>query len=115
MLLRLARVYEEETREVDKAIATFKRVAEAEPDRKDGLVALDRLYTMTERWQDLADIVRREIRLADTEDADRLAHLPPGADPREWRWATCPRPSRPTRRSSASRPRTRRRARRSSG
>lgn len=68
MLMRLARVYEEETREIDKAIATFKRVAEAEPDRKDGLVALDRLYTVTERWQDLADIVRREIRLADTED-----------------------------------------------
>jgi tetratricopeptide (TPR) repeat protein len=68
MLMRLARVYEEETREIDKAIATFKRVADAEPDRKDGLVALDRLYTVTERWQDLADIVRREIRLADTED-----------------------------------------------
>ena len=68
MLMRLARVYEEETREVEKAIATFKRVAEAEPDRKDGLVALDRLYTMTERWQDLADIVRREIRLSDTEE-----------------------------------------------
>jgi tetratricopeptide (TPR) repeat protein len=68
MLMRLARVYEEETREVDKAIATFKRVAEAEPDRKDGLVALDRLYTMAERWQELADIVRREIRLSDTED-----------------------------------------------
>jgi len=68
MLMRLARVYEEETREVEKAIATFKRVAEAEPDRKDGLVALDRLYTMTERWQDLTDIVRREIRLSDTEE-----------------------------------------------
>jgi tetratricopeptide (TPR) repeat protein len=68
MLLRLARVYEEETREIDKAIATFKRVADAEPDRKDGLVALDRLYTMTERWQDLAEVVRREIRLADTEE-----------------------------------------------
>jgi len=68
MLMRLARVYEEETREVDKAIATYKRVAEAEPDRRDGLVALDRLYTVTERWQDLADIIRREIRLADTEE-----------------------------------------------
>jgi tetratricopeptide (TPR) repeat protein len=68
MLMRLARVYEEETREVDKAIATFTRVADAEPDRKDGLVALDRLFTMTERWQDLTDIVRREIRLADTEE-----------------------------------------------
>jgi tetratricopeptide (TPR) repeat protein len=68
MLMRLARVYEEETREVDKAIATFKRVAEAEPDRKEGLVALDRLFTVSERWQELADIVRREIRLSDTEE-----------------------------------------------
>ena len=68
MLMRLARIYEEETREVDKAIAAFRRVADAEPDRKDGLVALDRLYTMSERWQDLADVVRREIRLADNED-----------------------------------------------
>jgi tetratricopeptide (TPR) repeat protein len=68
MLMRLARLYEEETREIDKAIATFKRVADAEPDRKDGLVALDRLYTVSERWQDLADVVRREIRLADSED-----------------------------------------------
>ncbi len=68
MLMRLARVYEEETHEIDKAIATYKRVADAEPDRRDGLVALDRLYTVAERWQDLADIVRREIRLADTEE-----------------------------------------------
>ncbi len=68
MLLRLARVYEEETREMDKAIATYRRVSEAEPDRKDGLVALDRLYTVTEQWPELAEVVRREIQLADTED-----------------------------------------------
>ena len=67
MLLRLARIYEEETHDLDRAIATYRRVADAEPDRKDGLEALDRLYTRTERWPELADIVRREIRLADSD------------------------------------------------
>jgi len=67
MLLRLARIYEEETHDLDKAIATYRRVADAEPDRKDGLEALDRLYTRTERWTELADIVRGEIRLADSD------------------------------------------------
>jgi len=32
MLLRLARIYEEETHDLDKAIATYRRVGEAEPD-----------------------------------------------------------------------------------
>ncbi len=67
ILLRLARIYEEETHDLDKAILTYRRVADAEPDRKDGLEALDRLYTRTERWQDLAEVVRREIRLADSD------------------------------------------------
>jgi tetratricopeptide (TPR) repeat protein len=68
MLLRIGRIYEEETHEVDKAIVAYRRVSEAEPDRKDGLVALDRLYTHTQNWAELADVLRREIRLADTED-----------------------------------------------
>jgi tetratricopeptide (TPR) repeat protein len=68
MLLRIGRIYEEETREVEKAIGAYKRVAEAEPDRKDGLVALDRLYNHTQNWADLAEVLRREVRLADTED-----------------------------------------------
>ncbi len=68
MLLRIGRIYEEETHEVDNAIGAYKRVAEVEPDRKDGLVALDRLFTQTERWTELAEVMRREIRLADREE-----------------------------------------------
>lgn len=67
MLLRIGRIYEEETREVDKAISANKRVSEAEPDRREGLVALDRLYTGTQQWPELAEVLRREIRIADTE------------------------------------------------
>src|SRR6185436_9874916 len=69
MLLRIGRIYEEETHEIEKAISAYRRVGEVEPDRKDGLVALDRLYTHTQQWPELAEVLRREIRLADTEDS----------------------------------------------
>jgi tetratricopeptide (TPR) repeat protein len=69
MLLRLARVYEEETGQVDEAIATYRRVVEAEPDNKEALVSLDRLYSRNQQWEDLADIVRREIRVAPNDQA----------------------------------------------
>jgi tetratricopeptide (TPR) repeat protein len=69
MTLRLARVYEEETGQVEEAIATYGAVVEAEADNKEALVALDRLYSHAQRWEELADIIRREIRIAPTDDA----------------------------------------------
>ncbi len=68
MLLRLARIYEEETVELDNAIAAYRRVSEVEPDSKDGVVALDRLYSQTQRWPELTEVLRREIRLAGSEE-----------------------------------------------
>jgi golgin subfamily B member 1 len=67
-LLRIARIYEEETREVDRAIAAYRRVSDIEPDRREGLLALDRLYSHTQSWPELAEILRSEIRLANTEE-----------------------------------------------
>src|SRR5205814_2636283 len=67
-LLRTARIYEEETREVERAIAAYRKVSEIEPDRKEGLVALDRLYTRTQSWPELAEILRGEIRPASSEE-----------------------------------------------
>jgi tetratricopeptide (TPR) repeat protein len=67
-MLRLARVYEEETGQVDEAIATYRQVVAAESDNKEALVALDRLYSHAQRWEDLADIIRREVRIAPTDE-----------------------------------------------
>jgi tetratricopeptide (TPR) repeat protein len=67
-MLRLAHVYEEETGQVDEAIATYKGVVSLEGDNKDALVALDRLYSHAQRWEDLADVIRREIRIAPSDD-----------------------------------------------
>ncbi len=72
LLLRLARVYEEETGQLEEAIATYRRAIIADADSKQALVALDRLYVRAQQWDDLADVVRREIRIAST-DEDRVA------------------------------------------
>ncbi|MDX2023641.1 MAG: tetratricopeptide repeat protein [Deltaproteobacteria bacterium] len=68
LLLRVARIYEGETREDDKAIAAYKRVADIEPERREGLDALDRLYTKASRWEELAEVLRKEVRLAGSEE-----------------------------------------------
>jgi golgin subfamily B member 1 len=72
LLLRLARVYEEETGQLEEAIATYRRAIEADPDSKTALVALDRLFGRAQQWDELADVVRREIRIAPS-DEDRIA------------------------------------------
>jgi tetratricopeptide (TPR) repeat protein len=68
-MLRLARIYEEETGQVDEAITTYRDVVAAESDNKEALVALDRLYSHAQRWEDLADIVRREVKIAPSDEA----------------------------------------------
>ena len=72
MLLRVARVYEEEMQTEPKAIATFRRVLDVEPDNSQAILALDRLYERGQLWADLADVLRREIRLANS-DAEIVA------------------------------------------
>jgi tetratricopeptide (TPR) repeat protein len=69
MLLRLARIYEEETGQVEEAIATYRRVVDAEQDNKEALIALDRLYSRAQRWDELAEVVRREIGIAPNDQA----------------------------------------------
>ncbi len=68
LLSRLARVNEQELGEVDRAIATYRRILEVEFDNKAAVLALDRLYTATSRWRDLSDVLRREIQLAEADD-----------------------------------------------
>jgi golgin subfamily B member 1 len=72
LLLRLGRLYEEETNQPDEAIATYRKAVEAEPESKPALVALDRLYGRAQQWDELADVVRREIKIAPS-DEDRVA------------------------------------------
>lgn len=68
-MLRLARIYEEETNQVEDAITTYKAVVEAEGDNKEALVALDRLYSQAQQWEELAEVIKREVRIAPSDEA----------------------------------------------
>jgi tetratricopeptide (TPR) repeat protein len=62
---RLARVWEQELGDVAKAIATYKKISEVEFDNKPAVLALDRLYSATAAWPELAETLKREIQLAE--------------------------------------------------
>ena len=68
MLLRAARVYEEEIGELDKGIAALRRILDVDPDERTAILSLDRLYQATQRWPELAEVLRREIRLAQSDE-----------------------------------------------
>ncbi len=64
--LRLARIYEEQLEDYDRAIARFSLVLEQDPENAEAIASLDRLYEMTERWRELAAILAKEAELAAT-------------------------------------------------
>ena len=66
--LRLAQIFESQLEDVDNAVARYRRVLEVEPENKTAISALDRLFTMTERWSDLVEILAREAEIGDSPD-----------------------------------------------
>ena len=68
LLTRLARVYEEELGQAEEAIAVYQRILDAEFDNRQAVHALDRLFTAAGRWSELAEILRKEVQLAESDD-----------------------------------------------
>lgn len=61
-LQRIAEVSEEEARDVDGAISHYLKILDLEPSHIESLEALGRIYESTERWVELIDVTRRQIR-----------------------------------------------------
>jgi tetratricopeptide (TPR) repeat protein len=68
LALRAAQIYEIQVENVDTAIERYKIVVEADPSHAQALEALDRLYESTSRWNELADVLRKEVEVAPTPD-----------------------------------------------
>src|SRR6185503_3264048 len=76
LLSRLARVHEQELGDITKAIATYRRILDAEFDNKPAVLALDRMYSATSAWPQLTEVLRREIQLAEaSSDSGSIAAL----------------------------------------
>ena len=68
--IRLARVLNEEVGRSDEALGLFQAILEAEPENRDALAALERLYAQMGRYEDLLRIFEKKIALA-ADDAER--------------------------------------------
>ncbi len=66
--LRVAQIYEVQVGDVDAAIARYATALATDDLNRAAIEALDRLYEATERWADLAGILRREAQTADSPD-----------------------------------------------
>ena len=59
----IAKLYENEIKDVDKAITTYVQVLDDEPGDLQALAALDVLYGRLRRWESYVEILRRRIEL----------------------------------------------------
>ena len=79
----IAKLYENEIKDVDKAIETYVQVLEDEPTDAHALAALDVLYGRLGRWEPYVDVLRRRIELDVGEARAHRSEVPPRADARE--------------------------------
>ena len=68
LALRSAMIFEVQLDDSSAAIANYRRVVEADPVNSRAIEALDRLYESSERWDDLAEILKKEVAIASTPD-----------------------------------------------
>jgi tetratricopeptide (TPR) repeat protein len=61
--LRIAQICEEGLRDADRTIEAYQKILEIAPSNREAIDALGRLYEGTERWAELVEVTRRQIRL----------------------------------------------------
>jgi tetratricopeptide (TPR) repeat protein len=72
LLAEVALIAEEITGDAPKAIQHYEHILEIEPGHEQAIFALDKLYATHERWQNLADLLRRRIELAGSTASPQL-------------------------------------------
>ncbi|MGE3633236.1 MAG: hypothetical protein AB7P00_25280, partial [Sandaracinaceae bacterium] len=68
LILQVCFLYEELTDDPGRAISSYREVLEIDPGHSGSRRALERLYERTERWDDLAELLRGELDSASPEE-----------------------------------------------
>ncbi|HEX2573887.1 MAG TPA: tetratricopeptide repeat protein [Polyangia bacterium] len=63
LYLRIGQLYEEGLREPELAVEAYRKILDIAPSERNALDALARLYEATERWTELVEVTRRQIRI----------------------------------------------------
>lgn len=64
--MRVAQLYEVQLDDTERAVAAYRAVLDVSENQKAALVALDRIFTQNERWNELAAVLERQTDVADT-------------------------------------------------
>ena len=73
---QMGQVYEQELRDLDRAIEAYNDVLSFEDDHADALAGLARLYEETEQWDRAVEMMRRLIRVSTDPTPEGRPQLP---------------------------------------
>ncbi|MBC8070019.1 MAG: tetratricopeptide repeat protein, partial [Deltaproteobacteria bacterium] len=75
LLSRLAQTYEQRIGNVDGAVARHLEVLAIDPENRDAIAALDRIFTAMQRWPELVENLQRQIAITGDEQEVILLYL----------------------------------------
>jgi tetratricopeptide (TPR) repeat protein len=75
LLKRIARVSEEGARDVETATEHYLKILELQPEHRDALDALGRIYESTEQWAEFIEITRRQIKVTTDRNTKALLYF----------------------------------------
>jgi tetratricopeptide (TPR) repeat protein len=79
LMKRIARASEEGARDVDTATEHYQKVLELQPENRDALDALGRIYESTEQWAELIEVTRRLIKVTNDRNLKALLYFKCGS------------------------------------
>jgi tetratricopeptide (TPR) repeat protein len=75
LLKRIARVSEDGARDVETATEHYQKMLELQPENRDALEALGRIYESTEQWAEFIDITRKQIKVTSDRNTRALLYF----------------------------------------
>jgi tetratricopeptide (TPR) repeat protein len=79
IMKRIARVSEEGASDVVTATESYLQVLEVQPENRDALDALSRIYESTEKWAELIEVTRRLIKVTNDRNTKALLYFKCGS------------------------------------